>query len=312
MMTAAFRRLRAAAPARRLLALAALAVLATAGACAFSGLGALNALAALRGHQAGTGLAYGPLARQRFDLYRPPAGAVAGASPLVVFVHGGTWSEGGRADYRFAGEALAAQGFTVMVIDYRLYPDVRYPDFLQDCARAVAHALEHAAELGADPRRVFLYGHSAGAYNAAMLALDPRWLGAAGHRPDELAGWIGLAGPYDFLPITNPRTRLVFDWPRTAPDTQPIRHVDDLAAPLPVFLGAARQDTTVRPAKNTQPLAARLRARGGSVVEKLYDRVDHATLVGALGFPLTPLAPVLADSAAFIRATPPARPAGGG
>ncbi len=308
-MTADPRRLRIAAPGRRLVALVALAALATLGGCAFSGLGALNAFAALRGHQARTDVAYGPLERQRFDLYRPPADASAGASPLVVFVHGGTWSEGGRGDYRFAGEALAAQGFTVMVVDYRLYPDVRYPDFLQDCARAVGYGLEHAAELGADPRRVFLYGHSAGAYNAAMLALDPRWLGAVGHRPAELAGWVGLAGPYDFLPITNPQTRLVFEWPRTAPDTQPINHVEDAAPPVPAFLGAARQDTTVHPEKNTQPLAARLRARGGPVVEKLYDRVDHATLVGALAFPLTALAPVLADSADFIRATPPARAA---
>ena len=283
--------------------LTALGVLACGG-CAHSGVRALNALAALRGHQAGTGLAYGPLERQRFDLYRPAAAPDAGASPLVVFVYGGTWSTGDRADYRFAGEALAAQGFTVMVVDYRLYPEVRYPDFLRDCARATGYALEHAAELGADPRRVFLFGHSAGAYNAAMLALDPRWLRDVGHAPGELAGWVGLAGPYDFLPIGDPQTRLVFDWPQTSPDTQPLRHVGDAPA-LPAFLGAAVGDTVVYPEKNTEPLAAALRAQGASPELKLYEHVNHATLVGALAFPLTSLAPVLADTAAFIRATPP-------
>ena len=305
-MTSPLRRIATATVARLALALAVAVAVACAG-CAHPGTSALNAFAALRGHQAGTGLAYGPLERQRFDLYRPAAAPGAGASPLVVFVYGGSWSSGERADYRFAGEALAAQGFTVMVVDYRVYPDVRYPDFLQDCARATGYALEHAAAFGADPKRVFLYGHSAGAYNAAMLALDPRWLRAVGHAPGELAGWIGLAGPYNFLPIGDPQARLVFDWPRTTPDTQPINHVGDLAQAVPTFLGAAIGDPTVVPERNTEPLARRLRARGTPLEERLYERVNHATLVGALAFPLTPLAPVLEDTAEFIRTTPPAR-----
>ncbi len=276
-------------------------------ALAGAGLGLLNAVATLRGHQGPADQSYGPLERQRFDIYRPgaskePADAATG-TPLIIFLYGGSWSMGSRSEYRFAGEALAAQGFTVMVVDYRLYPEVHYPDFLQDCARAVAYGLEHAADLGADPRRVFLFGHSAGAYNAAMLALDPRWLRARGHSPNELAGWVGLAGPYNFLPIGDPGVRLVFDWPATSPDTQPINHVADLARPLPVFLGAAARDETVHPAQNTEPLADDLRARGAALTLKIYDRVNHATLAGALSWPLTALAPVLADTTAFIRAT---------
>ena len=222
---------------------------ATAGAA----LGMLNAVATLRGHQGPTDVAYGKLDRQRFDVYVPGRSLAeadkASGSPLVIFFYGGSWDMGSRQEYRFAGEALAAQGFTVMVVDYRLYPQVRYPDFLQDCARAVGYGLAHARELGADPHRVFLVGHSAGAYNVAMLALDPRWLRAAGHSPDELAGWVGLAGPYNFLPIDDAGVKLVFDWPGTSPDTQPINHVDDLARPLPAFLGAALHDTVVHPAR---------------------------------------------------------------
>ena len=278
-------------------------------ALAGSGLGVLNAMATLRGHQGPSGLAYGRLERQRFDVYVPgtsidDADRKTG-SPLVIFIYGGSWSMGSRQDYRFAGEALAARGFTVMVVDYRLYPDVKYPDFLQDCAQAVGYGLEHARELGADPRRVFLYGHSAGAYNVAMLALDPRWLRAAGHSPDELAGWVGLAGPYNFLPIVDEDVKLVFDWPQTSPDTQPINHVDDLARPLPAFIGAAVHDKLVYPEKNSIPLMDKMKSRGTAVTFRSYEHVNHALLVGALSWPLTAFAPVLHDTAAFIRSASP-------
>ena len=278
-------------------------------ALAGAGAGFLNAVATLRGHQGQSDVAYGPLERQRFDIYRPgssidQADKTTG-SPLVIFIYGGSWNMGSRRDYRFAGEALAAQGFTVMVVDYRLYPEVRYPAFLQDCAKAVAYGLEHARELGADPRRVFLYGHSAGAYNVAMLALDPRWLRTAGHSPDELAGWVGLAGPYNFLPIVDEDVKPVFDWPDTSPDTQPINHVDDLARPLPVFLGAAVHDKLVDPERNSMALADKMKARGTDVTVRTYEHVNHALLVGALSWPLTPLASVLNDTATFIRSVAP-------
>jgi acetyl esterase/lipase len=275
-------------------------------ALAGTGAGFLNALAAVRGHQGASDLAYGPLPRQRFDVYMPGTSIdeadKAAGSPLVIFIYGGSWSMGSRRDYGFVGQALAARGFTVMVVDYRLYPDVRYPDFLQDCAQAVGYGIDHARELGADPHRVFLYGHSAGAYNAAMLALDPRWLRAVGHSPDELSGWVGLAGPYNFLPIGDPGVKLVFDWPNTSPDTQPINHVDDLARPLPAFVGAAQHDAVVHPEQNSEPLAERMKARGTVVTFKLYEHVNHPLLVGALSWPLTAFAPVLDDSVAFMRA----------
>jgi acetyl esterase/lipase len=282
-------------------------------AVAGAGLGAINAVATLRGHQGPADIAYGASPRQRFDVYVPgnslDEADKATGSPLVIFIYGGSWNSGTRQDYRFAGEALAAQGFTVMVVDYRVYPEVKYPDFLQDCAQAVAYGLEHARELGADPHRVFLYGHSAGAYNVAMLALDPRWLRAAGHSPDELAGWVGLAGPYNFLPIEDPEVKLVFDWPATSPDTQPIHHVDDLAHPLPVFLGAAVHDKLVYPDKNSAPLAAKMSARGTAVTFKTYEHVNHALLIGSLQWPLTAFSPVLGDTAAFMRAVAPVMPA---
>ena len=293
----------------RLLAAAGALLACMGSAVAGAGLGMINAVASVRGHQGSADVAYGPGDRQRFDVYVPGNSLddsdKANGSPLVIFIYGGSWNMGSRRDYRFAGEALAAQGFTVMVVDYRLFPEVRYPDFLTDCARAVGYGLEHARELGADPRRVFLYGHSAGAYNVAMLALDPRWLRAVGHSPDELAGWLGLAGPYNFLPIGDPGVKLVFDWPNTSPDTQPIHHVDDLAKPLPAFIGVAAHDESVYPEQNSVPLVERMQARGTMVTFKTYEHVNHGLLVGSLQWPLTAFAPVLKDTAAFMHATAP-------
>lgn len=142
-------------------------------------------------------------------------------------------------------------------------------------------------------------GHSAGAYNAAMLALDARWLGGAGMQTTQLAGWIGLAGPYDFLPIGNRDVRVAFDWPGTPVDSQPMAHASKNSPPA--LLLAARGDTTVNPVRNTEALARRLQAAGVPVGLQVYDRVSHVTLVAALATPLRGLAPVLDDIAAFVR-----------
>ncbi len=272
-------------------------------ALALSPLGALNRIAAVGSLQAAEGQAYGPLDRQRFDLYRPEGAAPAAGWPMVVFFYGGAWSRGERADYRFVGEALAARGMLTMVADYRLAPEVRYPAFLQDCAAALAHGLREAAHWGADPARVFVMGHSAGAYNAAMLALDPRWLAGQGSRPAQLAGWIGLAGPYDFLPIKRPEVQRAFDFPATPRDSQPIHHADT-APPLPALLLAAAKDDEVNPQRNTRGLADALQRRGVRVVTRAYDHVGHASLVGAMALPLRGLAPVLDDVAEFIERMP--------
>ncbi len=268
---------------------------------------ALNLLAAIGSHRTASGVRYGADDRQRFDLYQPAQRGSTAPFPLVLFVYGGSWNRGERGDYRFVGEALAARGIAAMVIDYRLYPSVSYPAFLQDTAQGVAYALAHASSWGADPHRVFVMGHSAGGYNAAMIALDPRWLAATGHQPSQLAGWIGLAGPYDFLPIHDPDVKPVFHAPDVAQDTQPIVHARVAVQPLPAFLAAPRTDPLVDPDRSTSQLARVLRERGAVVVEHRYDRVDHATLCGAMAWPLTRLAPVRDDVVRFVAETPPAR-----
>ena len=105
--------------------------------------------------------------RGLLDVYMPKT---AHDAPLAMFFYGGGWEDGAKADYRFAAMALARRGIVTMVPDYRLYPDVRFPDFVGDGARAVRWARRNAVEFGADAKLLFLIGHSAGAYIAAMLA----------------------------------------------------------------------------------------------------------------------------------------------
>lgn len=274
------------------------AVLAAGAIAACSPLTVVNAVSPAGTVTATAAIPYGADPRNMLDVYRPAASA--DKAPVVVFFYGGNWVSGKRADYAFVGRALAARGFVVVVPDYRLYPQVRYPDFLVDGAGAVAWTAREIARHGGDPQRIFLMGHSAGAYNAAMLALDPRWLGRQGLQPAMLRGWIGLAGPYDFLPVQNRTTQPVFSAPDTPADSQPVRHVN--ASSPPALLIAANDDSLVNPARNTGGMAGKLRAANVPVRELYYDGVTHTTLVASLSSSLQKLAPTLDAVEAFIRA----------
>lgn len=264
---------------------------------ALSPLDLLNGVARLGAYRMIPGLSYGPGPRHQLDIYQP---AGKGASrPVVVFFYGGSWQEGARDMYRFVGAALANQGFVTIIPDYRLYPEVRFPTFLEDAAEAVRWAHDYAGDYGGDPSRIVLVGHSAGAHIAAMLALDPQWLAGVGRDARrDLKGMAGLAGPYDFLPLKDAALKAIFGPPALLGRTQPITFASGHAVPL--FLAAGRRDTTVDPGNSTR-LAEGVRARCGAVTTRLYDGVDHRTILGAFSPPLRFLAPVLADTADFIR-----------
>ena len=269
---------------------------------------ALNALVPSHTYQLTADVAYGPKTRQRLDIYQPKGEAPDGGFPVVVFFYGGSWHSGERGQYRFMGEALAAHGMVAMVADYPLYPEATYPEFLADCAKAVVYALTESARFSGNPRRVVVMGHSAGAYNAAMMALDPRWLTQQGHKVSELAGWVGLAGPYDFLPIGDPETRETFHHPNVPLDSQPIRYVSAKAPPT--FLGVAKKDDKVDPERNSAQLAARLQTAGVPVTFQRYDHVGHVSLVVSFAQPMRWLSPALKDVSTFVKALPLAdRPA---
>ncbi|NIA70803.1 alpha/beta hydrolase [Pelagibius litoralis] len=256
---------------------------------ACSGTDLLNGLTPREGYGLEAGIAYGPDDRHRLDLYAPESGE---PEAMVLFFYGGSWESGERGDYRFVGEAFASQGLAVAIPDYRLYPPVRYPAFLEDSAAAVAWAHRH------HKGPLFLVGHSAGAYNAVMLALDDRLLAAEGLRPcDTLAGVVGLAGPYDFLPLTDPALKAIFGPAAGRAATQPVAYVNPKAPPLLLLSGDA--DTVVRP-RNSRILAERQRAAGGKAEARFYDDLGHLRIVGALSRPLRAAAPVLDDIRRFI------------
>lgn len=263
----------------------------------FQPLKALDLLTPPIGYNKVADLTYGPNPRNQLDVYTPTN--MQTPAPVVVFFYGGSWNDGARQDYRFVGQALASRGLVAVVADYRLYPEVRYPDFLLDAAQAVAWTQQHIARYGGDPQQLFLMGHSAGAYNAAMLALDARQLAHVQLTPNSIRGWIGLAGPYDFIPLTNPRSRPVFFYPNTPLDSQPINHVS--AEAPPALLLASLNDVTVNPQRNTGGLAKRLRDLGVHVEETYYPRTDHGTLVAALALPLRGLEPVLDSIEQFVK-----------
>jgi acetyl esterase/lipase len=244
-------------------------------------------------------VAYGPEAWQRLDVYGPHRDKGQALAPIAVFFYGGSWDTGRRQDYNWVGQALASRGFVTVVPDYGLYPQVRYPGFLEDGARAVRWAQDHAAEYGGDSARIVLVGHSAGAYNAAMIALDHRYLRAAGVDPSHIRALAGLSGPYDFLPLTDPIAERTFGQATDLPGTQPTSFVRPDSPPA--FLATGDDDTMVFP-RNTVKLAAKLREAGVPVEERHYPGVDHVRMVLALSRPFRKSAPVLYEMTRFLHA----------
>jgi len=239
---------------------------------------------------------YGAGPRQTLDVYAPEVRS--GSAPVLVFIYGGSWRSGNKNDYEFVGQAFAAQGFVVVIPDYRLVPQVRFPEFVEDCAGAVAWAAANAAHVGGDPERIVLVGHSAGAYNAIMLALDQRFLRNAEVAPNVVKGAVGIAGPYDFLPFDVDSTRNAFGQFADPAATQPISFARGDAPPL-LLLWGERDDLVGR--RNIEGLSAAMRERGGQVEAKLYPELDHVNILLALSRPLRDRGPVLADIAAFAR-----------
>lgn len=224
-----------------------------------------------------------------------PAVGATGKAPVVVFLHGGSWRSGDRQGYRFVGERLAREGALVLVPDYRKAPAHPFPGFMHDTARVVAWARENAARLGGDPDRIHLMGHSAGAHIVALLAADGRYLAGQGLAPTDLAGVIALAGPFDFLPITDPELREVFgakdQWPRS----QPVNFVDGDEPPFLLLHGT--DDGTVWP-RNSARMQAKLAAAGVPVRYVPIEGEGHIGIV--LGLRREEPSPALAESLRFL------------
>ncbi len=245
-------------------------------------------------------IAYGTAPRHKLDVFTP---VDAPHGPIVLFLYGGAWTSGERQTYEFVGTALAARGITTVVADYRLYPEVRFPAFVDDAARAYGWVDRHLARHGDRRRPIFLMGHSAGAHIAALLAVDPHRLAKAAPDAARPAGLIGLAGPYAFDPTTWDTTAAIFA--PTAADPDRARPVARVSAhrPPPTLLLHGLLDRTVLPS-NSDTFAAALRAAGGRVRLVDYPGVGHVGLISALAKPFRWRADVLDDIVSFMRAGP--------
>ena len=239
---------------------------------ACSPLHAVNLLVPEAGFERRQCVPYGELALQKLDVYAPRAPS-ATARPVIVFFYGGGWQDGRRGEYLFAAEAFTARGFVVVVPDYRKYPEVHYPAFVQDGARAVAWTVAHVADYGGDPQRITLMGHSAGAHIAAMLAINREFLDPRSRA--AVRSLVGLAGAYDFVPSEAPiRAALTFGG--STDGAMPVRYVR--GGEPPSLLVTGDRDTRVDP-ENTRSLARRLRQAGSPVEEKHYPDLTHSTVL---------------------------------
>jgi acetyl esterase/lipase len=227
------------------------------------------------------GIAYGEAARQQLDVYVPSGAGRAEAAPakVVVFLYGGGWKSGSRDYYRFVGEAFASRGYVTVIPDYRVYPEVRFPTFVEDAARAVDWVTGNIGRFGGDADAIFLAGHSAGAHIAALLATDERYLVEAGVDPGVIAGLVGLAGPYAFDPFRYDSTRAVFAGLDGPEPMQPVTFVDAKVPPMLLLHGA--DDTTVYPV-NSRKMAEAIEAAGGQVERIEVPDTGHVGVVLAL------------------------------
>jgi acetyl esterase/lipase len=243
----------------------------------------------------GDGIAYADGPRHKLDVYAPEQRGAA--APVVFFIYGGGWNRGERSDYQFVGRALASRGFVVVIADYRLVPEVTYPGFLEDSANALKWVQDNIANYGGDPSRLFLAGHSAGAYNATMLALDPAFLREYGVTMPIL-GVAALSGPYDFYPFEYGEVQNAFGSAANPQGTQPINLVT--SATPPMYLATGTTDPIVR-MQNTQRFAQKLKDSGVWVTTKYYEGFGHMEPVIAMGAMWRWRAPVLDDMVSFFQ-----------
>ncbi|SFF63561.1 Acetyl esterase/lipase [Fontimonas thermophila] len=257
----------------------------------------LNRFSADTGYRLTPGLLYDRTLNLALDVYQPEQ---ASGAPVVVFFHGGRWSEGDKNQYKFVGQALASRGFVAVIPDFRQYPAVRFPAFVEDAARAVRWARNAARAYGGDPAQLFVMGHSSGAHIAALLALNEDYLKAVGGSRTWLRGMIGLAGAYDFMPITAPDLRDIFGPVEKFALSQPIYYVDGQNPPLLLIHG---RDDKVVPVKNTENLARAVAKAGGPVETVIYESLSHAMVIGSLASYLRGRADVLDNIEDFIQRT---------
>jgi len=266
-------------------------------ACSGGPVGALNAVSSTLGLSVTHDLSYGPDPRNVLDIYRPEQ-AQSGGAPVLLFIHGGSWTNGDKSEYKFVGESFARAGYVTAVMSYRLAPLHRYPAYIQDAAQALKFVRDHAAEYGGTPDRLYVMGHSAGAFNAVELVDNARWLKEAGVPIGSVKGVVGIAGPYSYDYRGEP-TANAFPEGSDPADVMPSYHVRTDAPPH--LLLVAGNDMTVGP-QNGERMNAALKAAGVPVTFTVLPGLNHYTIAGSLARPLSFLGKTRQDALDFMNA----------
>ena len=281
-------------PTRRLLRLITAAIL-TAFVAGCAPISLFNILIPESGFRATHDIAFSAQPRNRLDVYTPVS-SINIQKPVVVFFYGGAWESGDKSSYLFVAEALTSRGYVVVIPDYRVYPEVIFPTYMEDAAFAVKWTFDNITKYGGDPTKLFVMGHSAGAQLAALVAYDGKYLGQLGIDNRRIRGVVSLAGPLDFLPLTEPNLFIIFPESIRA-TSQPINFITGKEAPSLLLHGEADTRVGIHNSKN---LAARITARGGAVETTYYPEMGHAGILLALAAPLRNGKPVLDRVAKFI------------
>ncbi|HTI79739.1 MAG TPA: alpha/beta hydrolase [Acetobacteraceae bacterium] len=268
----------------------------------WSPLDALNKLAPIDKVTVLHDVRYGDGPHHTLDIYLPKQANAT--MPVVVYFFGSAWFTGSKDWYQFIGVGLAETGVIVAMPDYRAYPDVPSPGFMDDAAAATVWVRSHIATFGGDPRRVFLAGHSSGAHIAALLALDPEYLRSVNMTPGDICAVVGVSGPYDYeAPRSVPKYlaeyEQVFGDPSHWASVSPIRYATKHAPPM--LLMAGTDDRGVDPDHSVR-LATRLQSVGAHADAILYPGLNHQGMVLAFSDMLDFLAPVRADIRRFVAA----------
>lgn len=265
--------------------------------CSSIGLYAVNQIAKVKGqYTKHKNIAYGSLERQKLDIFIPTNNS--NPKPVIVFFHGGNWSYGSKEDYLFIAETFTKHGFVVVIPNYRLHPQVRFPSFIEDGAHAVSWVQKNILSHQGDSHKIYLMGHSAGAHIAAFLTLKHSYLKEAGGKATKLAGMVGLAGPYDFLPLKEDYLKTIFGPEERYPLSQPIHFANGQSAPLLLIHG--QKDRTVLP-KNTKNLTQAIQQAKGSAQALYYQDFAHISVVSYLSAPLRNRSTLLKDILKFLK-----------
>ncbi len=247
-------------------------------------------------------LAYGKHERQKLDVVWSVENT---AAPVVVFFHGGSWRWGVKDFYREIGEEFAKHGVTCILADYRLYPEVRFPAFVEDAATVLKWTRDHVDRYNGDPSNIFLMGHSSGAHIISHLALDEKYLEAIGGDFSWIKGVVGMSCPYTFQPSSEWMYKDIFFPLADSPLVLPISHVDGDEPPFLVLHG--RHDYLVD-VKQAEAFVKRIESKGGEVTHKIFNFHGHFSLTRRITSWYMPPRGILHEVLAFVEVTSASEP----